>query len=79
MPEDTQQTRTPEQEPIFSVVTVPQQMQQQVHDFVKQLTEGEDDTSAYMLSLGGAHVTGTNCTAVKSDNGYYDMSCKDAV
>jgi hypothetical protein len=77
MAEHTNQTTNTEQEPTFSVVTVPKHLREQVEDYVRQL-EGGADTSAYMLSLSGANRnwTGTDCQWVDS-GGLHDLACGD--
>ncbi len=83
MAEDTNITN-PEQEPSFSIVTVPEELREQVLDYVRKLESEEGDTSAYMLRLSTSISTstmtnwsGTGCSTWDT-RGMKDMGCGDS-
>ncbi len=84
MAENTEET-TNREEAVFSVVPVPEQLHQQVLDYIKQL-EQEADTSAYMLRISGPTLAQTGmqtlahsgCKWVYTANGDdMDIRCSD--
>jgi hypothetical protein len=79
MTEHSEQGTASGHEPSFSVVTIPEDLREKVIDYVKELSE-DSDTSAYMLSLGGTHFTGTECRYVHSgdrQSHQQDVACSD--
>ncbi|MGA7672933.1 MAG: hypothetical protein WBW04_21125 [Nitrolancea sp.] len=84
MEQNKQSMTNPEQEPTFSVITVPEHLREQVLEHVKQLADDESDVSGYMMGLSSHSLTsslmarwsGTGCSTWDS-KGSMDMGCSD--
>ena len=85
MDQNKQATTNPEQGPSFSVITIPEELREQVQDFVAQLTQEDEDVSGYMLrgvsssSIRTTLMNSFSATGCSTTNtgGLQDINCLD--
>ncbi|MGA7672929.1 MAG: hypothetical protein WBW04_21105 [Nitrolancea sp.] len=78
MEQDKQSMTNPEQGPSFSVITVPEQLREQVLEFVKQLKE-DVATHGLNMSEGATGGTGTDCKWTQTVDNKYEVICSDVI